>query len=357
MLVDGDGHVLEDVAAIAARLPARYQAGLTDRMRIDLFPPIDHFHAQAFRLHGSERGFVDADGWLAFLEDVGIERSVLYPSLGLAAGKIRDSNWARVLIRAYNDWLHDAYLSRHERFEGMALLPLQDIDAATAELARGVTELGMRGAMLPANSLPLHLGAKFYWPLYELANELDCALAVHGGSHEGLGFDDMNVFAVAHAFGHPFGQLISMAGLVVNGVFDKWPRLRIAFLESGIAWILFALERLDESFETHVPIEFENLFQLGPAGDVRDYILGLLRSGRIQIGCEGAEPDLPYVIEQIGEAALFYSSDFPHEVTNESCKRQLASLRERLDDHAARAVLGANAARFYHLQEGTQWMS
>src|SRR5437762_2518286 len=83
-------------------------------------------------------------------------------------------------------------------FDLMALIPLQDPPAAVAELRRAVRELGMRGAMLPATGLPENLGAKAYWPVYEEADRLGCALAIHGGCHDGLGMDNLNVFPAVH---------------------------------------------------------------------------------------------------------------------------------------------------------------
>ena len=107
----------------------------------------------------------------------------------------------------------------------MALLPLQDPDAAVTELRRAVTEQGMVGGLLPSTGLKSHLGDKLYWPVYAEADRLGCGLAVHGGAHSGLGFDHLNVFAAIHALGHPFGIAIVFASLVINGIFDS--RLRL----------------------------------------------------------------------------------------------------------------------------------
>ena len=109
-------------------------------------------------------------------------------------------------------------------------------------------ELGFCSAVLPAHGLPNHLGAEMYDPVYEKAQELDVGLSVHGGVHDGYGFDDFNAFAPIHALGFPFGLLISLGGMISNGVFEKFPGLRVAFLEGGSAWILMAAERFGESF-------------------------------------------------------------------------------------------------------------
>ena len=89
----------------------------------------------------------------------------------------------------------------------MALIPIQDPQAAAKELRRAIKELGMVGAMLPSNGEGIkgHLGSKIYWPLYEEAEKLGCPLAVHVGCLHHLGMDTIGVYYPVHALGHPFG--------------------------------------------------------------------------------------------------------------------------------------------------------
>src|SRR5437763_323612 len=140
-VVDGDGHIIEDMAGIAAHLPSPYRAYAEQRG--DVFPPLDHLHTG--RLVETpptrdKRPPVGPDGWLDFLDDVGIERTVLYPTRGLAYGKIESLDYAVAICRAYNDWLHDTYLARDRRFNGMAIIPMQDPEEAAKELRRAVSE-------------------------------------------------------------------------------------------------------------------------------------------------------------------------------------------------------------------------
>ena len=347
-VIDGDGHIREDMAAIAGYVGDPYRKPFSQgKMRV-AFPPLDHFHGTPVEVRGGTRGTVGPPEWLAFLQEVGIESTVLYPTMALAVGKIRDVLWAKTLTGAYNDWLKATYLDFSDRFKAMAIIPMQDPAAAVRELERAVDGLGFQGGMLPSHGLPNHLGSKCYWPVYEAAEDLNCAIAVHGGCHDGFGFDDMNVYAPVHALGHPAGQLVSLAGMVFNGVFDRFPRLRVAYLEGGVAWILMALERFDESEETHVAFDEE-----GPALNGRDvaaYILDLIADGHIFFGCEGGERDLPYVIDTIGAGAFMYSSDFPHEVTTESCLEEMSGLTSgQLSVAATEGILRANAQRFYRL--------
>ena len=350
LVIDADGHVREDNDGIREFLPTPFHR---DRMQT-IFPPFDHFH----RYHliepdpeRAKRGVVGPDEWLTFLDDVGIDTTVLYPTQGLAYGKITAIDWAIAATRAYNDWLHATYCARDPRFKGMALVPMQDPPAAVEELRRAVTELGMVGAMLPSRGLSTHLGAKTYWPVYEEADRLGCAVAVHGGCHDGMGFDDLNRYAPVHAMGHPMGVMIGMASIVFNGVLDRFPNMRMSFLEGGVGWFLMAMERFDRSHVTHVEHDPEG--EYGPHGDETpsEYILRHIRDGRLYIGCEGEEPALGFAATRYSADAFLYSSDFPHEVTTEMCKREIQEVREseELTDTAKEAILNRNALRYYRL--------
>ncbi|MGH7091739.1 MAG: amidohydrolase family protein, partial [Stellaceae bacterium] len=166
-IIDGDGHIVEDDAAIRARLPSDFKA-----LR-DLFPPLDHFHAYVGETPpGSFRRDVGPKEWLEFLDDLGIERAVLYPTTALSYGRIFHHDWAIAACRAYNDWLHDLYLAASPRFRGVALIPMQDPPEAAKELRRAVSEMGFSGAMLPSTGLQSHLGDKIYWPVYAEADRL-----------------------------------------------------------------------------------------------------------------------------------------------------------------------------------------
>ncbi|MDE3077464.1 MAG: hypothetical protein KGJ86_18755 [Chloroflexota bacterium] len=109
-VVDADGHVIEDARAIAQLLPEEYRRMATRPQpgTQGLFPPGDHLHTvfrdQPAVLEG--RGRVEVPGWIDFMTDVGIETAILYPSNGLAIGRIPYPEVAVTVARAYNDWLY-----------------------------------------------------------------------------------------------------------------------------------------------------------------------------------------------------------------------------------------------------------
>ena len=326
-IIDGDGHIIEDELALSEYIAEPFKsAGPFQGFR--LFPPLDHLHSQG-PTTSPPGAFTPANAkdWGGFLDDVGIERTVLYPTFGLAYGKIHNRDWSKAVTCGYNDWLYHTYLKQDSRLHGMALLPLADVDAAIVELRRAVNELGMRGAMLPSNGLPQALGAKIYWPLYAEAERLGCALSVHGGCHDNTGLDQVDPFAVSRGLGHAFTVTASFGSLLFAGVYERFPKLRIGFLEAGAAWLLMAMERLEEGYETHIPMDpYGSYLQLQGGEDVADYVIRQIKEERIYIGTEGKEKFLPQTIAVVGSSGFIYASDFPHETNPELCKADIADI-------------------------------
>lgn len=355
-IIDADGHVAEDGAAIIARMPQAYRDKAREQP-FNPFPPFDHLHAGHLvdMPPGSFNRKAGPKEWLAFLDEVGIDATVLYPTAGVASANIVNADWAIDATRAYNDWLYDVYLHPSRRFRGLALLPPAVIDpqAAAAELRRAVTELGMCGAVMPSNSLHAPpLGTPSYLPIYQTANDLGCCVAIHGGVHGNMGMDGLDPYAAVHAIGHPLGQMISLASLAFNGVFDRFPNVRFGFLEGGVAWLLFCLERFDRSYDTHVMRDLRGgYFKLQSGEKVSQYLIRQIHARRIFVGCEGGEPLIGKAVQMVGAEPFMYSSDFPHEVNAATCKHELDELLENreLTSGDLEAILHRNAVEFYGL--------
>jgi predicted TIM-barrel fold metal-dependent hydrolase len=360
-IIDGDGHIFEDGEAIARHFPYSAMGG---RLRSGVFPLNSHIQYSLTRTPPGafattpEGRFQNPgpEGWLQFIEQVGINQAVLFPTAGQRIGRIVDRDYACGAARAYNDWLSETYLRRDSRFKGIAIVPMHDAEAALEELQHAYQDLGMCAVLFPATGVHLNLGAKPYWPVYAEAARLGCPVVVHGGGHWDLGMDTMNVSTGANAIGHPMSLAIALAEMVLNNLFDRFPGLRVAFLEGGPLWFLMALERLSRSYEAGTPINPRGeLLQLPEGQTVADYIRGLVKAGRLVVGIEGGETDLAYAIKVAGEQAFMFSSDFPHEVNTQTVKKEIRELQERegIGEAAKQAILHGNAARFY----GLEWLS
>jgi predicted TIM-barrel fold metal-dependent hydrolase len=250
--VDADGHVMVDIPSMLELLDEPFRDPARGRSVAQLLPSLDNFHTPSDGTPQPVGAFDFSTGverWLEFLNRTGIEKTVLFPTPGLAYGRIAYPKWALAWARAYNTWLAKNYLEASPRFQAVALIPFQDVPAAVAELRRAVTELGMLGAMIPSNGLHRHVTHQEFWPIYEEAERLDCVLAVHGGCYGDLGFNSFTVLPATRALGMPFPLAIAMTGLIVDGVLDRFPRLRVALLEGGTAWIPLVIDRLERELE------------------------------------------------------------------------------------------------------------
>jgi len=339
-IIDADGHVLENEAQMEAYFEGSY-AGLK-RSIFSMFPSLDGWP------RGTVKGLnkateTTAETWINFLDSRHIESAVLYPTAGLAFGLIQDYDWACALARAYNNWLYDRFVKKSARLKGVALLPVHDIKQAVVELRRAVTEQNMVAGLLPAVTvLYKGYGHTDFYPLYEEAQKLDVPLTVHGAPSKGLGFDFLQTMSMIHTLEHPIAQMIQLTSVVLDGVFDLFPKLRMGFLEAGAGWVPYMMERMDDKFHVdrkrkHFPLKKK------PS----EYF----REGHVYVTCEIEEKILDVVVREFGEDWIMFPSDFPHEKSIEEFGTDIPEFLERADlsSSAKKKILYDNAKRFYRI--------
>ena len=236
---------------------------------------------------------------------------------------------------------HEEFIKLSPRLQAVALLPVQDPKAAAKELRRAVSELGHVGAMLAADGTHL-LGDERFLPIYEEAERLGVMLGIHAsGSHlGGAGVDLFPTFIQAHTCSHAFGQMRQLTSIVFEGIPERFPRLRIAYLEAGCGWAPYWMERMDD--------EYAKRAEEAPA--LRKKPSEYIRSGSIYFSCEADEWLLPQALKLVGENQIVYASDFPH--WDHSFPQSIDEIRDRgdLSDAQKRKILGDNARRLYGLK-------
>src|SRR5579883_2703233 len=120
--------------------------------------------------------------------------------------------------------------------------------AAVKEVRRVREELGMVAGLLPATGLRQPLGDKSFWPVYEEAERVGLFLGCHGG-HLNRGRELMTGLKSAKVIiHHPVGQMVEMASMMFEGVFETFPKLKVGYLEAGAGWVPFMLDRMDEKW-------------------------------------------------------------------------------------------------------------
>lgn len=336
--IDADGHVMETDDELRRYLPPPFEGR---RALTALFPSLDGWPRSTRK---APDGTPCLQKWRMFLAGSGVAGSVLYPTMGLAMAHIKDVKWAAVMARCYNDYLYGEYLQQEpQRLWGVALLPVQDIGAAAEELERCVKDLKMVAGVIPAAGLQKGLGHPMYDPLYQTAVRLNVPLAVHGGSSAGFGLDLYDSFVKILVMEHAVAQQIHFTSYLLDGAPVRFPSLKMAFLEAGVGWVPYLMERLDE--------KFEKLPQQAPllTHEPSHYV----RSCPIYFSCELEEKILPYVVSQGLEKRIMYPSDYPHE--RPTLDEFLADIprfraREDLSEEIKKLILRDNCVDFYELK-------
>jgi len=351
LVIDADAHVLEGASFIAAALerwPDKIRVVTDEAIRIEVegrrYPEPTGPGAGCPPEHGvCDANGIDPfslNGVLADADREGIDRMVLFPSFGLGIPTFRDPAFRVEIADFYNDWVSQWCAGAEGRLRAAAVVPIEDVDASIRSLEHA-KRAGLVCATLPPALRDRNLDHPDLERFYAAAEAIDMPLAVHGapGVHlPKIGVDRFTNYIQVHCISFPFDMMTAMTALVSGGVLERHPRLRIAFLESGVGWVPYFLERMGEHFEKR-----GDWIADGWRRQPREY----LERGQIYVTCEAEEAMLPAVIEQLGSRFVMYASDYPH--WDSDFPHSSRHLRERTDigDDQRRAILGDNAARFF----------
>ena len=327
-VIDADGHVRDRDAEIRAYMDEPYcrrQGTLVARDKWDS------------SLYG-KLGMRDSDipKRLSDMDREGIDISVLFPTSAFGITQSPEKEYAAAFCRAYNDWIANL-CKASPRLKGIGLAPFQDVPAAVSEINRAITKLGLAGIAIASFGLKDHLGTASFWPIYEELERLNAPLLVHNSRQGPAGEIRFDTFLLAHTVARPMETLIDCAALLYGGVPEKFPKLRIAFLECGCGWVPYWMDRMDEEWEKRqceAP-----LLKAKPS----EYIT----QGTWFFAAEPEESTLPYVIERIGDDKLIFASDYPH--WDGMFPYVVSTIRGRTDlsDQSKHRLLGHNAKRLY----------
>ena len=246
-----------------------------------------------------------AEGVLGDADRDQIDTMVLYPSLGLCAPSLEDPEFAAGFARLYNQWIADYCAASNGRLRGIAVTPIEHGEVAI-DVMREAKDLGLVATHIPPALKTRNLDHPDLDRFYAAAVELDMPLGIHGapGMHlPKVGVDRFTNYIQVHCISFPFDQMTAMTALISGGVFDRHPGLRVAFLEAGVGWVPFFIDRLHEHFEKR-----GDWIENGWRRDPQEY----LQAGNIWTTCEPEEPILPGVIDVLGDDFIMFASDYPH---------------------------------------------
>src|SRR5215831_2448703 len=207
----------------------------------------------------------------------GVEAEVLYTTLGMPLFGLRDAELQHACFSLYNDWLADFCSHEPKRLVGIALISLADIPKGVRELER-CAKRGLKGAMIwgsPPEDRPCD--SPLYDPLWQVASELGMPLSLHIGTGMGResrsAGDALNPERPRSSIGQLYANVIheiqrSLTAIIMGGVLERFPNLKIVSAENDVGWIPHYMFRLDHAYEKFGAL-MDSVLRMKPSDYVR----------------------------------------------------------------------------------------
>lgn len=291
-------------------------------------------------------GGVDIPLRLKDLERDGVNAEVIYPQAVFKIFSSPDPGYQLALARLYNDWHHEIFGEHPDRFVVTAEIPMLNFEDAIAESER-VVKMGYRSLSLPLTMPGRPYNYSDYEPFWAAAEEMGAPLALHvftqgptgnaalrvplSDRPQGIGEDMVgNILLMAEA-------MSPLTMLVASGTLERHPKLKFVLVESGIGWLAWVLQTMDEMYYKRHMWHRPRLKKL-PS----EYFKG---QGYVTFGDDVAGLNNRHIT---GVDCLMWGSDYPHdEGTFPHSREVIERTFKDIPEDEKRKIVGENAAKLY----------
>lgn len=357
-IIDGDGHVVEPEGMWEKYLEEKYKPIApkvirdnrnTNRLMIEgrLYP----------KPEGKGRGITRGISWydnprggaaanaktrMRDMDSEGIDIAVLFPAQGLWLGGVEDPKFAAALCRAYNTWLADYCNNDSRRLKGVAIAPLQDPAMAAEETRYAVEKLKHVAVMVRPNPYgDRNLEDPRNDVFYAEVQRLGVPLITHEGTgmvgaSSTVGIDRYENFMFTHTVSHTMEQMLASLSMIMGGVCERFPKLKLGFFEGGASWLPYWLWRMDEHWEKR-PDELAWL-KHSPTEYFRR---------QCWISCDADEATVPQAVQGLGSNKVIFGSDYPHWDSVFPGAPKFIAEHPDLSEEAKRNILCENSRKFF----------
>ena len=372
-LVDADGHVLEPRGLWENNVPAKYREDtirivwneeleleqallygqVVERMAANNGmanqPPDVRANPRGWRWEDLPLAGSDPKARVEDLDREGIDKALLYPSIGLLLGGIREPEHAAAACQIYNDWLAEYCSVAPDRLIGVAAIPTQDPQAAAIEARRAVEKLGMRGVFVRPVATPdgRMLHDRSFFPLWETLEGLNVPVGMHpSGTTEVFGAAQIykpkwgdEFFYVGKPMHFMIDNIMALYMLLGTGVLEQFPKLKLLVLESGGGWLPFFIGKVEHWLKV-VEWQVKHL-SLTPG----EYI-----HRQVWVSFDPDETTIHSTIRDFGPRHLMWASDYPHmDVMGPSVTQELYEHLGEIKSPDREMLLGENAIEAYSM--------
>ncbi len=313
-----------------------------EQQGLDPNAPITPMGAQA-TAHGRP-GHTNATERLRDMDADGVEASSSYCEVSAFRYLYLLEHGAAEATRAFNTALAEFASADPSRLIVSYQIPIHDIEAAVAEVNWAATN-GCKSLQLPV--FPNELGLPDYWdsrydPLWATIQETDLPICCHIGLNvklEELALRDPTPQKGVFVPLVPLSAAEAFGMWLLTGVFERFPKLRVVFVEPGLGWVSWWLHTVDD-MNTRQGYEFPGLKELPSEYFRRNMFLTFID-----------EPDaIRHAHDRLGINNIMWSSDYPHPVTSWPRSQQIVDAMFRdVPENERRLVLSDNAVRVWKL--------
>ncbi|MBM4260108.1 MAG: amidohydrolase [Deltaproteobacteria bacterium] len=279
------------------------------------------------------RELLDVGKRIRHMDELHVDVQVLYPTMFLHSYTAKPEI-ELALCKAYNRWIAASTEKSKGRLRWVAMMPYLSMDEAVKEVqwakdhgACGVFKKGIECDDRAASD-------PYYFPIYEEAGRLDLPICIHNATSH-----IQSLTVPGNGIGGGMIAITAFSALAEAGVPDKFPKLRIGFIETGASWIPFLHADLMAKMlrRTFLPIEVKE---------------DLFRKYRIYVACH-TNDDLPYILKYGTEDSLMIGTDYSH--ADQSAEIEALDVIEQrgktgdISAEVARKIISDNPRRFYAL--------
>lgn len=361
-LISADAHVLEPPDLFQKRVPAEFRhaaprfetAPGTSGWVLDGLEPVPLPPTAAAgsgyamdRRNGGTLGFddvlpalYDPAERLRAQDTDSVDAEVLYPSPRLwdTINLVEDAQLRLACVRAYNDWIAEFCAHSPERLIGLGKIPSGSDPVAKEELLRCVGDLGLRGVILdawPGGGAATNSEDEPFWAAVQ---ETGVPVSIHYAI--GAGVETLPPGGVSPGMRPPMAD--APLPLVVNGIFDRYPNVRLVFAHGDAGWALHWLEFMDINYVRHRHLDEYKLQdpELVPSDYLRAHSWFTIHHDRSAVKNR----------EKLGTSHLMWASNFPFDDSDwPDDRRQAMQVTEELPAAEQHSILARNTARLYSL--------
>ncbi|MGV2939176.1 amidohydrolase family protein [Mesobacillus sp. LC4] len=274
----------------------------------------------------------DAEKRIKDMEREGVDIQVLSP-IPVTFSYWAPAEQAEILARVQNDFIADLVNQYPTKFIGLGAVPLQNVEVAIREMDRCKHELGLSGIEIGTNVNGVNLDDPQFIEFFEMAEKWEVPLFIH--PWETLGKERMPRHNLMYTVGMPSETALAGASLILGGIMDKFPKLKICLAHGGGA-LPYLLPRLDQGWKVWPHLR---LLDKPPSHYAKQFYYDSLVNEPV---------NLNYLLQNFGHERIIMGSDYPF-LLREVPPGKVIDDTVGLSKEQSEAMLGKNALRFLNI--------